>query len=95
MKTKIIDHLNEKLKKRHIERLREGVCTIELGFIFSDIKTNYERVADHCSNIALYLIQLNSAEDFDAHEYIDELKREDNKEFREKYASYKAQYRLP
>lgn len=91
----VIDHLNEKLKKRHIERLREGVCTIELGFIFSDIKTNYERVADHCSNIALYLIQLNSAEDFDAHEYIDELKREDNKEFREKYASYKAQYRLP
>lgn len=91
----VIDHLNEKLKKRHIERLREGACTIELGFIFSDIKTNYERVADHCSNIALCVIQLNSEEEFDAHEYIEDLKREDNKEFREKYLSYKAQYRLP
>lgn len=91
----VIDYLNEKLKKRHIERLREGECTIELGFIFSEIKTNYERVADHCSNIALCLIQFNSEEDFDAHEYIDELKREDNTEFREKYSSYKTQYRLP
>ncbi len=91
----VIDHLNEKLKKRHIERLREGTCTIELGFIFSDIKGNYERVADHCSNVALCLIQFNSEEEFDAHEYIDELKRGDNKEFREKYSSYKAQYKLP
>lgn len=91
----VIDRLNEKLKKRHVERLREGICTIELGFIFSDIKGNYERVADHCSNVALCLIQFNSEEEFDAHEYIDELKREDNKEFREKYSSYKAQYKLP
>ena len=91
----VIDHLNEKLKKRHIERLREGVCTIELGFIFSDIKTNYERVADHCSNIAICIIQLNNEEGFDAHEYLEELKREDNTEFREKYNSYKRQYRLP
>lgn len=91
----VIDHLNEKLKKRHIERLREGVCTIELGFIFSDIKTNYERVADHCSNIAICMIQLNSEQGFDAHEYLEDLKREDNTEFREKYISYKKLYKLP
>lgn len=91
----VIDYLNEKLKKRHIERLREGVCTIELGFIFSDIKTNYERVADHCSNIAICMIQLNNEEGFDAHEYLEELKREGNTEFKEKYNSYKKQYRLP
>ena len=91
----VIDHLNEKLKKRHIQRLRDGICTIELGFIFSDITTNYERVADHCSNIALCLLQLDNEESFDAHEYIEQLKREDNAEFREKYSSYKVQYRLP
>ena len=91
----VIDYLNEKLKKRHIERLREGICTIELGFIFSDIKANYERVADHCSNIAICMIQLNSEEEFDAHEYLEKLKREENTEFREKYNSYKNQYRLP
>lgn len=91
----VIDHLNEKLKKRHIERLREGVCTIELGFIFSDIKNNYERVADHCSNIAICMIQMDNEEGFDAHEYLEDLKREDNKEFREKYISYKKLYKLP
>lgn len=91
----VIDHLNEKLKKRHIKRLTQGGCTIELGFIFSDIKTNYERVADHCSNIGICTIQSNSNNEFDAHEYIDELKREDNKEFKDKYMSYKAQYKLP
>lgn len=91
----VIDHLNEKLKKRHIERLREGVCTIELGFIFSDIKNNYERVADHCSNIAICMIQMDNEEGFDAHEYLEDLKREDNTEFREKYISYKKLYKLP
>ena len=91
----VIDYLNEKLKKRHIERLREGACTIELGFIFSDIKTNYERVADHCSNIAICMLQLSSEEGFDAHEYLEKLKRGENTEFREKYQSYKNQYRLP
>lgn len=91
----VIDSLNDKLKSRHIQRLREGTCTIELGFIFSDITTNYERVADHCSNIALCMLQLNNEENFDAHEYIQNLKREDNEEFKEKYHSYKKQYKLP
>lgn len=90
----VIDHLNDKLKVRHVQRLREGVCTIELGFVFSDITTNYERVADHCSNIALSILQLNNEESFDAHEYIEQLKREDNEAFREKYQSYKSQYAL-
>ncbi len=91
----VIDHLREKVKKRHIKRLREGLCTIELGFILSDIITNYERVSDHCSNIALAVIQLDNEENFDAHDYIEQLKREDNAEFKEKYASYKVQYKLP
>lgn len=91
----VIDHLKDKLKGRHIQRLREGKCTIELGFVFSDIITNYERVSDHCSNIALYMLQLNNEESFDAHEYMEQYKREDNEEFKEKYLSYKMQYKLP
>ena len=90
----VIDHLNNKLKQRHIDRLREGICTIELGFVFSDIRTNYERIADHCSNIAVTLIQVNE-DDFDAHEYLIELKKDDNEEFKEKYHAYKKQYVLP
>ena len=91
----VIDHLNEKLKKNHIKRLRDGICTIELGFILSDVTTNYERVADHCSNLALCVLQLNNEENFDAHEYINQLKQMDNEEFKEKYHSYKLQYKLP
>lgn len=90
----VIDHLNDKLKVRHIQRLRDGLCTIELGFVFSDITTNYERVADHCSNIALSILQLNNEENFDAHEYIEQLKSNENEAFREKYQSYKMQYNV-
>lgn len=90
----VIDHLNDKLKMRHIQRLRDGLCTIELGFVFSDITTNYERVADHCSNIALSILQLNNEENFDAHEYIEQLKSNENEAFREKYQSYKMQYNV-
>ena len=53
----VVDELNQEVKKRHIHRLREGKCTIELGFILSDITTSLERVADHCSNIAVCVTQ--------------------------------------
>jgi phosphate:Na+ symporter len=90
----VIDHLHNEIKKRHINRLMEGKCTIELGFILSDITTNLERVADHCSNIAVDVIQL-SMDEFDIHEYLDELKHEDNKEFKEDYYAVKKLYVLP
>ena len=54
----VIDGLNQELKKRHIRRLRNGKCTIELGFILSDITTSLERVADHCSNISVCVTQV-------------------------------------
>ena len=69
----VIDGLNDDMKNRHIQRLRDGDCTIELGFIFSDLLNNYERVSDHCSNIALCIIQLQEPH-FNAHDYINELK---------------------
>lgn len=90
----VIDGLNVELKKRHIKRLRNGECTIELGFILSDIITNYERVADHCSNIAVALIQIND-DGFDTHEYLGKVRREDNEEFMKKYHEYKRTYNLP
>lgn len=66
----VIDGLNVKLRQRHIERLRAGKCTIELGIALEDMITNLERVSDHCSNIAVCMIQVNSG-GFDTHEYID------------------------
>ncbi len=90
----VVDQLNIEIKKRHIRRLRKGKCTIELGFVLSDITTNFERVADHCSNIAVCLLQVNE-DNFDTHEYLDNLKEEDNLEFRGKVLAYREKYTLP
>ncbi|MGN1148092.1 MAG: Na/Pi cotransporter family protein [Lachnospiraceae bacterium] len=90
----VIDQLNIEIKKRHVKRLRKGKCTIELGFVLSDITTNYERVADHCSNIAVCLLQV-SEDSFETHEYLDTLKEEDNMEFKGKVLAYREKYLLP
>ena len=66
----VIDGLNVTLRQNHIRRLRNNKCTIELGIILEDVITNLERVSDHCSNIAVCLIQV-SGDGFDTHEYID------------------------
>ena len=78
----------------HIRRLREGKCTIELGFAHSDILNNLERVAAHCSNIAVDVIQKDD-EEFDAHEYLDRVKNKDNQQFVKEYKEYKEKYKLP
>ena len=88
----LIDTLAVELKARHIRRLRK--CTIELGFAHSDILNNLERVADHCSNIAVDVIQSDQLE-FDAHEYLDRIKNKDNQQFARDYKTYKEKYRLP
>lgn len=90
----VIDELNLDIKQRHIKRLRKGKCTIELGFILSDIATNFERVSDHCSNIALCLLEV-SEDEFDTHAYLDELKQENNMDFKGKVMAYRERYRLP
>lgn len=90
----VIDDMNIELKARHIRRLREGKCTIELGFVHSDIITNYERIADHCSNIAVCIIEIKQ-DGFDTHEYLGTIKREDNEQFKARYAQYKEKYKLP
>ena len=90
----VIDQLRSDLKTRHIERLRNGKCTIELGFILQDLLTNFERVSDHCSNIAVYLIQI-SDNSMDTHEYMNELKKLDRSEFMDEFNDYKSKYILP
>ena len=90
----IIDELNKELKSRHVRRLREGKCTIEQGFILSDITTSLERIADHCSNIAVCILQV--AEDsFDTHSYLNAVKREDNATFQRRMEETRKQYPLP
>ncbi len=90
----VIDQLRVDLKARHIERLRSGICTIELGFILQDLLTNFERVSDHCSNIAVCLIQIRE-NSMDTHEYMNELKRLDKSEFMDEFNVYRDKYTLP
>ena len=90
----VIDSLNLEIKARHVKRLRKGKCTIELGFILSDITTNFERVSDHCSNIAVCLLEVNEDE-FDTHAYVRAMKKDNNIEFKSKVVAYEKRYQLP
>ncbi len=90
----VVDTLRTEMKSRHIDRLQEKICTIEQGFIFTDLLTDLERVSDHCSNIAVNLIQIND-NNFDNHQYLNELKNEDNTDFINQYKEYSIKYLLP
>lgn len=90
----VIDYLSEEVKKRHMKRLRKGKCSIEMGFVLADLTTNYERVSDHCSNIALAMLQLNE-DSFDTHEYQDNMSGEDNLVFMAEVTHLKEKYALP
>ncbi len=89
----VIDDLTREIRTRHIARLRSGECTIELGFILTDLLGNYERVSDHCSNIAVALIEL-AKDSFETHEYLNYLKDTGAQHFRERYDAYRAKYAL-
>ena len=91
----VIDELTVLIKDRHLERLKTGDCDIESGFQLTEIVTNLERIADHCSNLAIYVIQLKSKKSIEAHEYLDTLERDNDEEFKNNYKWYKRQYRLP
>lgn len=89
----VIDVVNDKLKNRHIKRLRTGQCTIELGFILSDITNNFERVADHCSNIAACELQIDTDE-FESHDYLGRMKKDDEN-YKARYNEFLEEYKLP
>lgn len=89
----VIDRLKKKMKSHHILRLQSAECTIETGFVFSDLVTNYERVADHCSNIAVCLIRV-ADDSFDTHEYLRHVKGDGENDFVERYEAYKRKYSI-
>lgn len=89
----VIDSLNRKIKNGHIQRLQQGDCTMELGFILSDMMTGYERISDHCSNIAVCIIEIAN-DSFQTHEYLNQVKSGEEAEFSRMYQQYKEKYRL-
>ena len=89
----IIDGLCDEMKSHHVDRLQSGSCTLNLGFVFNDLLTNYERVADHCSNIAVAIIELES-DSFDTHEYLNSVRAMKSSSFARYYEAYKQEYHL-
>ena len=89
----VIDRLKRKIKASHIQRLKEGNCTVEFGFVLSDLLTNYERISDHCSNIAVCLLEIAHGR-LDTHEYLSHVKTDGENDFKERYEAYKAKYSI-
>ncbi len=88
----VIDDLQAEVKKRHVKRLQKGKCTIEMGFVLSDVVTSYERISDHCSNIAVCLIQVDK-DNYETHGSLNDMKH--NEFFYDRYNVYKEKYVLP
>ena len=89
----VIDKLKYKMKANHITRLQDSKCTIEQGFVYSDFITNCERVADHCSNIGVCLLEIAN-HTLDTHEYLHHVKETGENSFFEQYEDYKTKYRI-
>ena len=87
-----MDRLIEEVRSRHIQRLQAGQCTIQLGFVLSDLLTNFERVSDHCSNIAVSVLEEHDAT-LDRHAYMEDLKTDD--EFNSRLSKALTKYQLP
>lgn len=88
-----IDNLCIALKHNHVDRLQNEECTLEHGFVFNDMLTNYERLGDHCSNIAVAMLEINNDE-FDTHEYVDSLTLLKDEKFKKYLDEYKEKYSL-
>ncbi|MBQ7639123.1 MAG: Na/Pi cotransporter family protein, partial [Clostridia bacterium] len=89
----VIDDLCDEIKARHIERVRSGECAYSNGYVYNDILTNFERIADHSSNLAIAVMERKDRE-FDAHEYIRRVKASDTEFFKASYDAYSQRYSL-
>ena len=89
----IIDGLCDEMKSHHVDRLQSGACTLNQGFVFNDLLTNYERVADHCSNVAVAIIELES-DSFDTHEYLSSVRAMKSHSFAQYFEEYKQRFHL-
>ena len=90
----VISKLRGELKQRHIKRLQKGKCTIELGFIHADIITSYKRVADHCSNVAVCVTEVE-ANEYETHGFVDDMKHGNNEQYKKNYKAMRERYLLP
>ena len=88
-----IDSLCDEMKLHHINRISDGSCTLQLGFVFNDLLTNLERMADHCSNIGVAMIELAGGA-LETHDYYNKLMEETTEQFRESFAEYDAKFKL-
>ena len=88
----VIDNIIADVKAKHVQRLQTGQCTIEMGFILSDLLNNYERVSDHCSNIAVTIIEL-AHNSFDTHKYLNSVKF-GNSKFNSDYEEFSKKYEI-
>ncbi len=89
----LIDNLCGELKLHHVQRLKNGACSLNSGFVFNDIMNNFERIADHCSNIAVAMIALES-DSFDTHEYLDSVKRLKSETYEKYFETYSKKYMI-
>ena len=93
----VVDALVKEVKSRHVRRLRDGLCSVEYGFVLEDILTSYERSADHCSNVAIEMLQVAEGK-LEAHEYLNALKGgqlQESAQFSERFRKYRAKYVFP
>ena len=89
----IVDGLKIKIRNNHIERLQSGVCSIETGFVFSDVLTSFVRTSDHCSNIGVCMLEIATGS-YETHEYLNQVKFGGENDFAAKYDTFKAKYLL-
>ena len=93
----VVDVLVKEIKSRHVRRLRDGLCTVEYGFVLEDLLTAFERTADHCSNVAVEMLQVAEGK-LEAHEYLGALKAgelQESAKFAERFKAYREQYAFP
>ncbi len=89
----VIDTLSDEMRHRHIERLQKGICTLQHGFVFNDLVTNFERISDHCSNLAIAMIELEQ-DAFDTHDYVESLMGRKDEKFDRYYRHFSGKYSL-
>nr|WP_296155849.1 Na/Pi cotransporter family protein [uncultured Blautia sp.] len=90
----VVDELSKELKRRHINRLRSGECTIEMGFILTDLLTSLERIADHCSNISVCVTQVRENL-YDTHSHLESIKNESDENYIGRLDDFRMEYALP
>lgn len=92
----VVDNLKDRIRLNHVRRMQTGECTIELGFILTDLVTNLERVSDHCSNVAGYMLEMSGDnQNIGVHEFLHNVRSGEEKEFNDYYDYFRVKYRMP